>query len=1036
VLFCDLVDSTVLASQLDPEDLREVVRAYQDTCAKVIARFEGHIAQYLGDGLLVYFGYPLAHEDDAQRAVRTGLGIVEALGQLNTHLGAERGVQLAVRLGIHTGLVVVGEVGGGTRQEQLALGETPNLAARLQGLAAPDTVVISATTFQLLGGFFACQPLGTPVLKGVAQPLAVYRVLYESMARSRLEAIGSTGWTPLVGREQEIGLLRERWAQVKDGVGQVVLLSGEAGIGKSRLVQVLQEQVAAEPQAWLTPCQCSPYYQNTALYPLIDLLERVALRFEREESLDQKRRKLEGLLVQYGMPLAETMPLFTSLLSLPLPPEYAPLTMAPTQQRQQLLHALLTILLRIAAQQPVLFVMEDLHWVDPTTLELLTLLIDQGPTARILVLLTFRPDFPLPWTGRAHLTQVTLNRLPRRQAAEMASQVVHGKVLPAEVVAQVVAKTDGVPLFVEELTKMVLESGLLQEREERYELRGPLPPLAIPATLHDSLMARLDRLATVKALAQLGATLGREFAYDLLQAVSPWDEGTLQRGLQQLVAAEFLYQQGLPPQATYLFKHALIQDAAYQSLLRSTRQQYHQHIAQVMEARFPALCVTQPELLAQHYTEAGLSVQAIPYWQRAGQRAVERSASLEAIAHLTKGLAVLAPLPDTPERARQELDFQLILGPVFQVVKGPGSPEAERTYARARDLCQQVGDTPQLFPALWGLWYVYVLRTEYQTARALGEQLLHLAQRLHDPTLRLLAARAQGQTLCFLGEFPASRAALEQVMALYDLQHHRTLAVHYGQDPAVLAQAWAALALWLLGYPDQARQRSREAISLARELAHPYSLSYALHWAATVQQFCREPHTARELSETVLALAHEQGFALFVALGTLLQGWALSAQSQGLEGMTQIRVGIAAWRAAGSRAWQPYFLSLLAAAYGDGGHPEEGLQVLAEALAIIDSSGERLYAAELYRLKGVLLQQLAAPQEEAEACFRQALDVARHQEAKSLELRAAMSLGRLWQQQGKCTEARELLTPIYGWFTEGFDTADLQEAKALLDALR
>jgi class 3 adenylate cyclase len=500
VLFCDLVDSTPLANQLDPEDLREVVRAYQATCAKVIARFDGHIAQYLGDGLLVYFGYPLAHEDDAQRAVRAGLGIVEALEQLNARLGPERGVHLAVRLGIHTGLVVVGDVGGGTRQEQLALGETPNLAARLQGIAAPSTLVISAATFQLLGGFFACQPLGTPLLKGLTQPLAVYRVLYESMARSRLEAAGSAGLTPLVGREQESGLLRERWAQVKDGLGQVVLLSGEAGIGKSRLVQMLTEQVAAEPLAWLTPCQCSPYYQHSALYPLIELLERVALRFEREESPPQKLRKLEGYLVQYGLPLVDAMPLFATLLSLPLPAEYAPLYLSPEQQKQQTLHALLTILLRIAAQQPVLFVMEDLHWVDPSTLEFLSLLVDQGPTARILALLTFRPDFSLPWTGRSHLTQVTLHRLTRPQATKIIRWVAHGKALPPEVVEQIVAKTDGVPLFVEELTKMVLESGLLQERDDHYALTGPLPALAIPATLHDSLMARLDRLAAVKAL--------------------------------------------------------------------------------------------------------------------------------------------------------------------------------------------------------------------------------------------------------------------------------------------------------------------------------------------------------------------------------------------------------------------------------------------------------------------------------------------------------------------------------------------------------
>ena len=611
VLFCDLVDSTVLASQLDPEEWREVVQAYQETCAKVIARFEGHIAQYLGDGLLVYFGYPLAHEDDAARAVRAGLGIVEAMGPLNTRLGHKRGVHLAVRLGIHTGLVVVGEVGGGAKQEQLALGETPNVAARLQGIAPPDTLVISAATYRFLEGFFSCQPLGTPVLKGVAQPLEVFQVLSERTARSRLEAAGNASLTPLVGRESEVALLLERWAQVKDGLGQVVLLSGEPGIGKSRLVQVLQEHVATESQAWLTPCQCSPYHQNTALYPMIELLERVALRFEREESPTQKLRKLEGFVVQYGLPMAEAVPLLATLLSLPLGADYAPLTLSPEQQKQHTLQAFLTILLRIAAQQPVLLIMEDLHWVDPTTLELLSLLVDQGPTARILVLFTCRPDFSPPWTGRSHVTQVTLPRLPGCQAAEMAGRVARGKALPLEVVEQVVAKTDGVPLFVEELTKTVLESGLLQERAERYEMTGPLPPLAIPTTLHDSLMARLDRLATVKTMAQLGATLGREFSYELLQAVSPWDTGTLQRGLHQLVAAEFLYQQGMPPQATYRFKHALIQDAAYQPLLRSIRQQHHQRIAQVLEAQFPDMAQTQPELLAHHYTEAGLMVQGI-----------------------------------------------------------------------------------------------------------------------------------------------------------------------------------------------------------------------------------------------------------------------------------------------------------------------------------------------------------------------------------------------------------------------------------------
>ena len=1036
VLFCDLVDSTALSSQLDPEDLREVVRAYQDTCAKVIARYEGHIAQYLGDGLLVYFGYPLAHEDDAQRAVRVGLGMLEAMGQLTNRLEQERGVHLAVRLGVHTGLVVVGEVGGGTRQEQLALGETPNLAARLQGLAAPNTLVISATTFHLLGGFFACQPLGTPPLKGQAQPLAVYRVLYESMARSRLEAVGSTGWTPLVGREQDIGLLRERWAQVKEGAGQVVLLSGEAGIGKSRLVQVLTEHVATEPQAWLTPCQCSPYYQNTALYPMIDLLARVALRFEREESPEQKCRKLEGFLVQYGLPLAEAVPLFAALLSIPLGAHYAALELSPEQQKQRTLHALLTIQLRIAAQQPVLFIMEDLHWVDPTTLEFLTMLVDQGPTARILALWTFRPDFTPPWTGRAHLTQVTLNRLPRRQAAELTGRVAHGKPLPPEVIEQVVAKTDGVPLFVEELTKMVLESGLLQEREGRYELTGPLPPLAIPTTLHDSLMARLDHLATVKGLAQLGATLGREFAYDLLHAVAPWDEDTLHQGLHHLVAAEFLYQRGVPPQATYTFKHALIQDVAYQSLLRSTRQRYHQHIAQVLETRFPETVETQPELVAYHYTEAGLSAQAIPYWQRAGQHASDRSAHLEAISHCTTGIELLKTLPETPARIQQALTLRIGLGAALQMTRGFAAPEVEQAYTQAHALCQQVGETPELVPVLFGLWRFYNIQPQFHTAQEIGDTLLRLAQRAHDPWLAVIAHYALGWTCLGLGRLPAARQHLEEGLARYTPDQRRAPVFRMGHDPGVACGAYAAMTLWLLGYPAQALAHLHGALALAHELAHPFSLAFARRWAAHVEQLRRDVPAVYEHAEAAVELSTEQGFTQWAAQGTSLREWALALQGRGEAGMAQVRQGVAAWRATGAALLVPYYCTVLADVADHLGHPEDGLQVLAEAHTLIEQHEERWWEAEVCRLRGVLLlRQPAAPPAEAETWLRRALDVARRQQAKSLELRAAMSLSRLWHQQGKRAEARALLAPIYHWFTEGFDTVDLLEAKALLDEL-
>jgi predicted ATPase len=730
------------------------------------------------------------------------------------------------------------------------------------------------------------------------------------------------------------------------------------------------------------------------------------------------------------------VPLFAALLSLPLGTDYAPLTVSAEQQKQQTLHALLTVMLRIAAQQPMLFVMEDLHWVDPTTLDFLTLLVDQGPTARILALWTFRPDFSPPWTGRSHLTQVTLPRLPRQQATEMTDRLAHGKALPTEVVEQVVAKTDGVPLFVEELTKMVLESGLLQEREDRYELTGPLPPLAIPTTLHDSLMARLDRLATVKGLAQLGATLGREFSYALLHAVSPWDEGTLQRGLHQLVEAELLYQRGLPPQATYRFKHALIQDTAYQSLLRSTRQQHHQRIAQVLEARFPEICETQPDLLAHHYTEAGLVTQAIPYWQRAGERASQRSANLEAISHLTKGLEVLKTLPETPERTRQELDLQTTLGPALMAAKGYAAPEVEQAYARARALAAQVEETPRLFPVLWGLQRFYLVRGKFIPAAELAQQLLNLGQGAHERTLVLEAHRALGQTWLWRAELSLARTHLEDGMALYDPHQHRAQAVLYGRDPAVDCGSYLAWTLWLLGYPEQALHRSHEALGLAQELAHPHSLAFAFSLAAWLHRLRREMPLTQERAEAAISASAAHGFPLWLTQSMVLRGSALVAQGLGAEGMEIIQQGMAAWGATGAGVAQPYYLALMAEAYGQAGRPEEGLALLSRALATVHKTGERWWEAELHRLQGELLLALSVEKHiEAETCLHQALDVARRQRAKSLELRAAMSLARLWQGQGKHAEARQLLASIYNWFTEGFDTADLREAKGLLEAL-
>jgi predicted ATPase/class 3 adenylate cyclase len=1034
VLFCDLVDSTALAGRLDPEDYREVVRAYQASCVEVVRRFDGHIAQYLGDGLLVYFGYPVAHEDDALRAVRAGLAMIEAIGPLNARLEREHGVRLAVRLGVHTGLVVVGEMGAGARHESLALGETPNLAARLQGLAAPDTMVMSATTFRLVQGLFECRELGPQTLKGVATPVRVYQVVRESGAQSRLEVAGPTGLTPLVGREQEVGLLLERWAQVKEGLGQVVWLSGEAGIGKSRLVQVLKEHVANEPHLrW--ECRCSLYYQNSAFYPLVDLFQR-ALRLTSEDAPEDKLRKLEETLAPYPVSLLEVVPFLAVLLSLPLPDRYPSLSLSTQRQKQKTMEAVLAVLQALAARQPVLFIVEDLHWGDPSTLELLSLLIDQGPTARILTLLVFRPEFRPPWGFRAHVTPLTLARLPQHQTEVMVERVAGSMELPAEVRRQLVVKTDGVPLFVEELTKMVLESGWLQEREGRYELTGPLPALAIPATLQDSLMARLDRLGTAKEVAQWGATLGRAFPYELLQAVMPWDAATLQHALARLAEAELLYQQGLPPAATYLFKHALIQEVAYQSLLRSRRQQAHQRIAQVLEAQFPDAAQTQPELLAHHYTEAGLKAQALPYWQRAGQRAIERSAYLEARVHLTKGLEVLKTVPDTPERTQQELDLQTMLGSVLIATQGGASPEVERVYARARELCRQVGDTRQLFPTLRGLHRFYLGRGQMEAARELGAQLLSLAQRVQDPALLVQAHLELGSTLYALGEVVSARAHLEQGMALYHPRQSHSLTFRDMADPGVVCRGYAAWTLWVLGYPDQACKRSHEALSLAEELSHPVSLAAALYFAAVLHHFRREGPAAQERAAMMVALAREQGFMQPLSAGTILGGWALALQGRGEEGIAQMRQGLAARRALGSERTWLFFLAMLADAYQTLGQAEAGLHVLAEALGEAHTTVARYYEAELYRLKGeLLLVRSHERHREAETCFRQALEVARRQQAKSLELRAAMSLSRLWRRQDKREEARQLLAEVYGWFTEGFDTADLREAKALLEEL-
>jgi class 3 adenylate cyclase/DNA-binding winged helix-turn-helix (wHTH) protein/tetratricopeptide (TPR) repeat protein len=1061
VLFCDVINATALAVGLDPEVYHEVIGAYHAVCIEVIERLDGHIAQYLGDGVLVYFGYPQAHEDDAQRAVRAGLGIIEALGPLQQRLRQEQEVNLAVRIGIHTGLVVMGDIGEGIRHERLAIGQAPNLAARLQALAAPDTVLISPTTARLVRGWFVCETLGDQTLKGFPEPIPVYRVLAESGLQSRLDIASVGGLTPLVGRQQEVELLMERWEHAKDGLGQVVLLRGEAGIGKSRLVRTVQEGLVGESYARLE-CRCSPYAQNSALYPLIDL-GRHLLHWQRDESPDTTLEKLEAALAPYDVSRPEVVPLLASLLSLPLSERYAPLQLTPQRQKQKTLDAIMTLLLAHAERQPVLFIIEDLHWVDASTLELLTLLVDHGPTARILTLLTSRPEFEPPWGFRGHVTTLTLGRLPPRQVEEMIDRVTEGKRLPAEVRRQVVAKTDGVPLFVEELTKMVLESGLLREQAGRYELTGPLPSPAIPATLHDSLMARLDRLSGAKEVAQLGATLGRTFSYELLYAVSPWDEERLRQALAQLVAADLLHQRGVPPHLTYIFKHALIQETAYQSLLKSRRQQYHLQVVHAMEQQFPDMAETQPELIAYHYTEAGLGERSIPYWQRAGQHAVERSANSEAVSHFTKGLEVLKALPETPEHIQQELTLQLAMGSPLLMLKGHTAPEVEHAYARAYQLAQQLGETSQRFSVLEGLWRFYLSQARLQTARELGERCLTLAQRMQNPALLQQAHLMLGATLLYRGELVSAHAYLEGGIALYDSQSSHAPAFSSAVEPRVACLSWVALALWLLGYPDRAQTRSQEAITLAQNLSHAYSLGFALFFAATVHRCRREIQGVEERAEAVIALSNNEGFVRWLGGGMYLRGWARAVQGSAEEGVVWLSQGLSSWRAMGGELGLPHLLATLADAYRQGERSGEGLRVLDEALALVHANSECHFEAELYRLKGELLLQQAvgrsdastiprntsriaeasytgAPpvpplRAEAQSCFCRALDISRQQHAKSLELRAVMSLARLWQLEGKRSEARRMLAEIYGWFTEGFETPDLQEAKILLQEL-
>ena len=1031
VMVCDVMGSVALSGHLDPEDLREVMAVCHRWLTEVIEHYRGFVARYTADGILVYFGYPQAHEDDAERAVRAGLALTRA--------GPEIEIErlhnpLQPRVSIATSLVVVGDqLGVGAGGDYTVVGEAPHLAARLLALADPGAVVISAGTRRVIGHLFEYADIGPVELKGVGQPISACRVWRESTIASRFDALRPAP-TQLIGRGEELDLLLHRWERAKAQEGRVVLVTGEPGIGKSRLIRAVTEELGAEP---LTPLfyYCSPYHQDSALYPITRQLLRAA-GIEQDDSAEARIDKLEALLAQSSPNLPEDVPLFATILSIPGGARYPAPDLTPQRLKERVLGALLHQLKGLAERQPMLLVFEDLHWIDPTSLELLSLMIEQAPGLPLLLLGTFRPEFKPPWPNYRHVSTISLGRLGRSEAQALVEGTAKGKGLAPALVDQIVTRTDGVPLFIEELTKALLESCLLRDTGDRYELAGQAPQFVLPSTLQASLLARLDRLGSAKDVAQIGAVIGREFPYALVAAVSALPEEDLKAALARLSDAELVFQRGIPPDAKYLFKHALVQNAVYASLVRERRQQLHSDIARMIEEQNPDVAATVSEVLAHHFTEAGLAQKAIRYWLKAGQLASARSANAEAVTHLEKGLALVWGLPEAQDRALQELDLQAALGAALLMSRGHGAPEVATAYNRSYELCQQLGDTPRLVLVLFGLWRYATMRPPLSRARELGEQLLRLAESSDEPTHHVMAHYALGYCALCVGELPAARDHLGSSLEHCAPEQHRSALYSSGQDPAVAGRANRAWTLWLMGYPDQAGAASRESLVLARELAHPFSLAYGLWVASYVSMFRGEARLAQEYAEEGIALAGKHGFALWQAYIMGLRGWALAAQGQRAAGRAELCRGLNAERATGTERVQPFFLTMLAEVCAADDQCEEGLKSVADAQLHADRMGERWWQAEIHRVRGVLLLMRSGDVHvEVEHCFRQALDVARGQAAKSLELRAAASLARLWRDQGKADDARSLLAPIYGWFTEGFDTADLKCAKALLDEL-
>jgi class 3 adenylate cyclase/predicted ATPase len=1028
-MFCDLVGSTALSTRLDPEDLRELMAVYHGCVAAVVGRFEGFVAKYMGDGVLIYFGYPQAHEDEAERAIRAGLGLVDAIRQLPP--GPE---PLQVRVGIATGLVVVGDlIGSGQAQEHGVVGETPNLAARLQAVAEPNTVVVSDATRRLAGRLFDYRDLGTVAAKGFAALIQAWQVIGESAVESRFEALRSSQ-TSLVGREEELDLLRRRWRQAQCGEGCVVLLEGEPGLGKSRLTAALLEELGPEPHTCLRYFS-SPHHSHSPLAPVIGQLSRGA-GFQAGDTVEQKWRKLETLLAP-DTASQEEQAFLAELLSLPVPGTDAAREISPQQRKERTLAALVRWVIALAQVQPVLILWEDVHWIDPTSRELLDRLAARVAELPVLLVITFRPEFEPPWSGQPHVTSLTLSRLGRRENAALVNEITGGKPLPPEVMDQILARTDGVPLFIEELTKTVLESGLVREENNRFVAAQPLSSHAVPSSLHDSLMARLDRLAPLREVAQIGAAIGREFSYDLLVAVTGRSDDALRDALRELTSAELVFARGEPPQAVYTFKHALVQDVAYSTLLRGRRAEIHGRIAAALRERHPDLVQHQPEIIAHHLTEADLPLEAIRSWLKAGQLAAARSANIEAVAHLRRGLDLLPHLPAGVERDSLELDLQTVLGPASNGMKGYAAPETMAAFERAQELIQRTGERSHADAVLTGLFVGYFNLAEFQKAHRVATEFLDAAQHQSEAAPKCIGHRMVAASLNAMGEFPAALPHAEAALALYDPERHGPAAWRYVHDLGVAALNHMGIALWHAGQIDCSLAYERQALELAEHLQHPNSKAYALFYCGTLSAFRRRDFEAlQRCSDVACAHARDHKLPHWIQLNMCLEGVALAKAGRAEDGIMLIREGIRNAELSCSRAFRPAFLAGLAEAQFVAGHLDEAERTIDMALHMTEETFERWMDAELWRLKAEVRVRLDRQlSKEAEALLRQAARCAEHQGSKPLQLRAIITLARLWRREGRLTEAHDLLSPVCGWFTEGFDTPDLKASRALLDDL-